>query len=218
VTITHAFLSFAAVAGLLTIIPGLDTAVVLRTALAHGRGAAFATAVGIGTGALIWGIAAATGVSVLLTASHTAYLALRVVGAGYLVWMGGRMLVDALRGRGYEPAPAPDPGDPGAVDRGPRLVRAWSRGLGTNLLNPKIGVFYVAMLPQFIPAGAPHLLMGAALALVHDVEGMIWFTALILTAHTARRLFDDGRVKRAMDAVTGSVLVGFGLRLAASRN
>jgi threonine/homoserine/homoserine lactone efflux protein len=218
VTITHAFLSFAAVAGLLTIIPGLDTAVVLRTALAQGRGAAFATAVGIGTGALIWGIAAATGVSVLLTASHTAYLALRVVGAGYLVWMGGHMLVGALRRSGHDD-PAPDPAEPGAsADRRRRLPRAWSRGLTTNLLNPKIGVFYVAMLPQFIPAGAPHLLMGAALALVHDVEGMIWFTALILTAHTARRLFEGGRVKRAMDAVTGSVLIGFGLRLATSQN
>lgn len=73
------------------------------------------------------------------------------------------------------------------------------------------------MLPQFIPAGAPHLLMGAALALVHDVEGMIWFTAIIFTAHTARGLFAGGTVKRAMDALTGSVLVGFGLKLAASR-
>src|SRR6185312_12827468 len=73
------------------------TAIVLRTALAQGRARAFATGAGIGTGGLIWGIAAATGVSVLLTASHTAYLALRVVGAAYLIWMGGRMLLDALR-------------------------------------------------------------------------------------------------------------------------
>ena len=219
-TITHAFLSFAAVAGLLTIIPGLDTAVVLRTALAQGRAAAFATALGIGTGGLIWGVAAATGVSVLLTASHTAYLALRVVGAAYLVWMGGRMLLDALRRRTPEAAEAEAAlalaqAQPGRPRRA--IPRAWSRGLTTNLLNPKIGVFYVAMLPQFIPAGAPHLLMGAALALVHDAEGMIWFTGIILTAHTARRLFAGGRVKRALDAVTGSVLVGFGVRLAAAR-
>lgn len=214
-TITHAFLSFAAVAGLLTVIPGLDTAIVLRTALAQGRARAFATGAGIGTGGLIWGIAAATGVSVLLTASHTAYVALRVVGAAYLIWMGGHMLVDALRRKEIGTATA-EPAEPVSGRRG--IARAWSRGLTTNLLNPKIGVFYVAMLPQFIPAGAPHLLMGAALALVHDVEGMIWFTALIFTAHTARRLFAGGAVKRAMDAVTGSVLVAFGVKLAASRS
>lgn len=218
-TIIHAFLSFALIAGLITIIPGLDTAVVLRTAVTLGRRPAFATAVGIGTGSLVWGMAAATGISVLLTASHTAYLVLRVVGAAYLVWFGGRMLRDAFR-RG--PAPA-EVDDRSAADdvataqtQRPGLLRAWSRGVWTNLLNPKVGVFYVAMLPQFIPAGAPHLAMGAALALVHDVEGMIWFTTLILIAHTARRLFAGGRVKRAMDAVTGLVLVGFGLRLATS--
>lgn len=214
-TITHAFVSFAAVAGLLTIIPGLDTAIVLRTALAQGRARGLAAAFGIGSGSLIWGVAAATGVSVLLTASHTAYLGLRVVGAAYLVWMGGRMLADALRRKVSS-------GDAALVaasaDDRPGLLRAWSRGLATNLLNPKIGVFYVAMLPQFIPAGAPHLLMGAALALVHDIEGMIWFTGIILAAHTARRLFAGGMVKRVMDAVTGSVLVGFGVRLAASRS
>jgi len=219
VTIIHAFLSFALVAGLITIIPGLDTAVVLRTAVTHGRRPAFATAAGIGTGSLIWGMAAATGISVLLTASHTAYLVLRVVGAGYLVWFGGRMLRDAFR-RGPAQAEvvdqaAADDVAPVQTQR-PGLLRAWSRGVWTNLLNPKVGVFYVAMLPQFIPAGAPHLAMGAALALVHDVEGMIWFTTLILIAHTARRLFAGGRVKRTMDAVTGLVLVGFGLRLATS--
>ncbi len=217
-TITHAFLSFAAVAGLLTIIPGLDTAIVLRTALARGRAAAFATAFGIGCGALVWGVAAATGVSVLLTASHTAYLALRVLGAAYLVWMGGRMLLDALRRKDLDPDAAVLDDDAAGPVRPRRAIsRAWSRGLTTNLLNPKIGVFYIAMLPQFIPAGAPHLLMGAGLALVHDAEGMIWFSALILCAHSARRLFAGGRVKRAMDAITGSVLVGFGVRLAASR-
>src|SRR6185312_10874207 len=130
------------------------TAIVLRTALAQGRARAFATGAGIGTGGLIWGIAAATGVSVLLTASHTAYLALRVVGAAYLIWMGGRMLLDALR-RKDTAAPATTAAEattaaatsaagPGTGRRG--IARAWSRGLTTNRRNPKIGVFYVAML------------------------------------------------------------------------
>jgi threonine/homoserine/homoserine lactone efflux protein len=225
VTIIHAFASFALIAGLLTVIPGLDTAFVLRTAVAHGRRPAFAAALGIATGALIWGMAAATGVSALLTASQTAYLVLRVAGAAYLVWFGGTLLRNAVLRRGD--VAAADESRAAAVDGGreaaaaepggrARVRRAWARGVSTNLLNPKVGVFYVAMLPQFIPAGAPHLAMGAALALLHDAEGMCWFTVLILAAHSARRLFASGRVRRAMDAVTGTVLLGFGLRLATS--
>ncbi|HEU0315730.1 MAG TPA: LysE family transporter, partial [Solirubrobacteraceae bacterium] len=87
-----ALLSFAVVAGLLTIIPGLDTALVLRAALSQSRLHAFATAAGVSTGALIWGAGAAMGVSALLTASTAAYTAVRIVGAGYLLWLGGRLL------------------------------------------------------------------------------------------------------------------------------
>lgn len=226
-TIMHAFLSFAVIAGLLTIIPGLDTAFVLRTAVTHGRRPAFAAALGIATSSLIWGMAAATGVSALLTASQTAYLVLRIVGAAYLVWFGATVLRDALlrrarTGNGDEPGealrtcPAESVTEPHPSGTGSPILRSWARGVSTNLLNPKVGVFYVAMLPQFIPAGAPHLAMGAGLALLHDAEGMCWFTALILAAHSARRLLAGNRVKRVMDAVTGTVLVGFGLRLATS--
>nr|WP_216911414.1 LysE family transporter [Nocardia noduli] len=91
-----------------------------------------------------------------------------------------------------------------------------ARGLGTNLLNPKVGVFYVAMLPQFLPDGVPPLLMGCALAVVHNIEGMLWFTALITVAELARTWLSRDSVRRAMDAVTGVVLVGFGVKLASS--
>lgn len=212
--IAHSLLSFSVVAALMTIVPGLDTALVLRSALALGRRQAFATAFGIGTGALAWGAAAATGVSVLLTASHAAYLALRVAGAVYLVWLGVSMLRGARRG---DPAGAADDGtdlDPTAVSR-PSAARAYLRGVATNLLNPKIGAFYIAMLPQFIPAHTPHLAMGLALAGIHDVEGLLWFTVIILAAHRARGWFARARVRRAMDAATGTVLIGFGVELAA---
>jgi threonine/homoserine/homoserine lactone efflux protein len=226
VTVTHAFLSFALVAGLLTVIPGLDTALVLRTAVADGRRAAFAAASGIGTSSLVWGVAAATGASALLTASRSAYLALRVVGAIYLIWFGAKLLHDALSGKAApgdtaEPVTGDSDGDRGgevSVGRARTSAagRSWVRGVSTNLLNPKVGVFYVAMIPQFIPAGAPHLAMGIGLALVHDAEGMCWFTALILVAHSARRVFARARFRRVMDAVTGCVLLGFGARLATS--
>jgi threonine/homoserine/homoserine lactone efflux protein len=94
------------------------------------------------------------------------------------------------------------------------LLRSWIRGLATNLLNPKIGVFYMAMLPQFIPENSPHLLMGLVLAGVHDAEGMIWFSALIFSAHLAGRWLRGGAAHRVLDRITGSVLIGFGIKLA----
>lgn len=205
-TTTHALITFSAVAALMTITPGLDTALVLRSAVILGRRRAFATALGVGTGALVWGAAAATGVSMLLAASHAAYTALRIIGAAYLLWMGIGMLRAARRGE-----------LPAAADRAPEsgLLRAFLRGAGTNLLNPKVGAFYVAMFPQFMPAHVSHLAMGLAFAGVHDVEAVLWFTVLILCAHRARAWFAQRRVKRAMDAVTGTVLVGFGVELAA---
>jgi threonine/homoserine/homoserine lactone efflux protein len=91
--------------------------------------------------------------------------------------------------------------------------RGWQRGLLTNVLNPKVGAFYVAVLPQFLPPGVPPLAMGALLAVTHDVLGMLWFTALILGARRARRVLASRRATRSVDGVTGAVLVGFGLRL-----
>lgn len=201
----HALFSFAFVAGLMTVVPGLDTAVVLRTALTTGRREAFATAFGILSGSLVWGAAAATGVSLLLTASKLGYTTLRIVGALYLLWMGIGMLRAARRG---ELTAAGEQ----ATDIG--LVRAFLRGAGTNLLNPKVGALYIAMFPQFMPAHVSHLGMGLAFAGVHDVEGLMWFSILILGAHRARVFFAKRRVKRALDAVTGTVLVGFGVELA----
>jgi threonine/homoserine/homoserine lactone efflux protein len=211
-TFGSAVLSFAVVAGLVTIIPGLDTALVLRVAVVQGRRYAYATALGICSGALVWGAAAAAGISVLLTASTAAYTAMRLAGAVYLVYLGATMLRDAWRNpSGLVPA-----------DGGAAAVtwwRAYRRGMTTNLLNPKVGVFYVAMLPQFLPADTPALPMGVLLAFIHDVEAMVWFSLLIGGVGLARRwLTGSGRtavrVRRATDAIAGAVLVALGLRLA----
>jgi len=206
-----ALLGFAAVAGVLTIIPGLDTALVLRTALVQGRRHAFATALGINTGALIWGAAAAAGISALLTASTIAYLIVRLAGAAYLVWLGSRFLQSALIGRAHH--------DESRSSRDTGSTSVWrcgQRGLLTNLLNPKIGAFYVAVLPQFIPSQAPHMIFGLLLAAVHDLEGMVWFSMLIYGAHWARRLLNRRSTRRVMDASTGGVLIGFGVKLGLS--
>ncbi|MBB4983869.1 MULTISPECIES: LysE family translocator [Streptomyces] len=216
-TVSSAIASFAVVAGMLTIMPGLDTALVLRSAITLGRRRAFATALGILSGVLVWGVAAAVGASAVLTASRLLYDVLRVAGAVYLAWLGIGMIRRTLKERGR--ASAGDAADgAGATASEATWARAWARGLGTSLLNPKNGVFYMAMLPQFIPSGAPHLLMGVVLAAVHDLEGLVWFSALIFGTQLVRRWLNRASVQRVIDSVTGAVLVGFGIKLALGDN
>jgi threonine/homoserine/homoserine lactone efflux protein len=186
--------------------PGLDTALVLRAALTRPRREAVATAAGIVTGLFVWGAAAAVGVSALLTASDVAYDVLRYAGSAYLLWFGARLLVRAVRGSGARDEP--DGAPPASVWRAARV------GLVTNLLNPKVGVFYVALLPQFLPPGSDPLLVGVLLAGVHGLLSVAWFALLIALAGVlGRRLRRPGMV-RAIDSVTGVTLVGFGVRLA----
>ncbi|MFE2721067.1 LysE family translocator [Kitasatospora sp. NPDC059327] len=200
---TTALWSFALVVGLLTLTPGLDTALVLRTSALGERRQAWGVVLGIQTGTLIWGTLTSAGVTALLTASVAAYEILRWAGAAYLVWMGIGMLRN--RGGGAEPERAPAGGGFGS---------GWRRGTLTNLLNPKVGVFYVAVLPQFIPAGAPHFAAGVALTGVHVVEGMLWSAVLVGFARVVRGWLSRPAARRLLDRVTGAVVVGFGLRLA----
>jgi threonine/homoserine/homoserine lactone efflux protein len=202
--------SFAVVAGLLTIVPGLDTAMVLRSAVSLGRRHGFATALGVSTGALIWGAAAAVGVSALLDVSTAAFTAVRIAGAIYMIWLGSRLLLRAMRASGVEPLAGA-----GSI-RSRAIGRSWARGLLTNLLNPKIGAFYVAVLPQFIPIHDSHLAVGLLLAFVHDLEGLVWFTAIILGTHSVRKLLERRSMRRAIDGATGATLFGFGLKLGLS--
>jgi threonine/homoserine/homoserine lactone efflux protein len=145
-TTAQALIAFGLAAGLLTITPGLDTALVLRTAAAEGWRRAAAVAVGIGLGCLAWGAAAAFGAGALLVASHAAYTILKWAGAAYLVWLG----VNLLR----KPRAAFDAGAGAGEAALGGLAAALAKGFWNNLLNPKVGVFYVSFLPQFIPTGA----------------------------------------------------------------
>jgi threonine/homoserine/homoserine lactone efflux protein len=206
VTLGTAVLTFTLVAAVLTLTPGLDTALVLRAALTRSRREAMATAAGIVAGLFVWGAAAAVGVSALLTASEPAFDVLRYAGAAYLVVFGVRMLVRAARSR--QEAPATPEAERGSPWRAARL------GLGTNLLNPKVGVFYVALLPQFVPSGSDPLAVGLLLAGVHAVLSLAWFGALIALAGGLGRWLRRPDTARAIDGLTGVTLVGFGLRLA----
>lgn len=206
-TTTEALVAFALAAGLLTLTPGLDTALVIRTAAAEGPRRASGAAIGIGLGCLIWGAAASFGVGALLTASQAAYTILKWIGAAYLAWTGIRMIL--------KPRDRFEPGEMKAVDAGP--IAALRRGLLTNLLNPKVGVFYVSFLPQFIPAGVDPARFGLVLTTIHVVEGLLWFAALIAATVPITGLLRAPVVVRWLDRVTGGVFVAFGLRLALER-
>jgi threonine/homoserine/homoserine lactone efflux protein len=208
VSLGTAVVTFALLAGALTVTPGLDTALVLRAALTQSRREAAATAVGIVAGLFVWGAAAAVGVSALLTASDLAFDVLRYAGAAYLVLFGIRLLVRALR-----PRPGDDPVPAAVRGSGWRAARV---GLATNLLNPKVGVFYVALLPQFVPAGSDPLAVGLLLAGVHAALSLVWFAGLIVLASALGRWLQRPSTVRAIDGVTGVTLMGFGVRLAFS--
>lgn len=209
VTTGSAVLGFAVVAGILTVTPGLDTALVLRAALTRSQGEAFATAAGIVAGLFVWGAAAAVGLSALLTASELAFDVLRYAGAAYLIWFGAQLLRRAAR-------PRPQGALPDAA-LGRSAWRAARLGLLTNLLNPKVGVFYVALLPQFLPAGHDPLAAGLLLAGVHGTLSLLWFALLVLLADALGGWLRRPRTTRVIDGVTGATLVGFGVELAVSR-
>lgn len=227
-TVPEAMLLFALVAIPLTIMPGLDSALVLRTAVVSGRGHAYATALGINVGTLAWGVAAAVGATAVLAASETAYRALTLAGAVYLAWLGGRLLWSSFRPGSYDALP--DGAVPGAAPSGGAMSgtalsdavrpvatrsrwRSFAVGATTNLLNPKVGVFYLATIPQFLPDGVPHLLMGVLLATEHNVLGLAWLGLLIHAAGLARRWLSGRAIARVTDRVTGVVLLGFGGRI-----
>jgi threonine/homoserine/homoserine lactone efflux protein len=197
-------LVFLGVIILLTITPGADMAMVSRSVFMGGRRDAFATTLGIGAGCLIWALASAAGVAAVLAASETAYDALRLVGAGYLVWLGVQSLLTAWRGHDDEQRSRARP------SRSP-----FRQGLLTNLFNPKIALFYTTFLPQFIGPGDPVLLLSVAMAGVHIVLGIVWLSAYAWLLDRAVEAFRGSRVRRALDALTGAVLVALGIRVAA---
>ncbi|XAS69299.1 LysE family translocator [Micrococcaceae bacterium Sec5.7] len=208
-TIPGALLQFALVAALLTIIPGMDTVLVLRTAISRGHGLAFATAAGICTGTVVWGVAAAVGASALVAASEAAFTGLRIAGACYMAWLGISMLVKSFRRPGSEANAASAPAG--------NARASWLTGVTTSLLNPKVGVFYIAMIPQFLPPGVSPLMMGILLPLVHNVEGMLWFAGIIVATHHARRWLQSPAVAKATDRIAGVVLVAFAARIATAK-
>jgi threonine/homoserine/homoserine lactone efflux protein len=210
---TAALPAFALASTLLILAPGPDSLLVLRNTLRHGRRAGWVTATGTMSGLLAWAVAAAFGLSALLQVSHLAYDAVRLAGACYLLWLGVSSLWPARR-----PHAGPA-GGPTGPDRAAPGASGWRRvylnGLLSNLLNPKIGVFFIAFLPGFIPAGAPAPLFPLALGLWFIAETGAWLVTLAWMAARGARWLRRSTVQRWLERVTGVALIGFGLRLAA---
>jgi threonine/homoserine/homoserine lactone efflux protein len=167
--VLRALITFAPIAGLLTITPGAATALVVRNALRGGRRHAFWTTSGNSAGVLAWGCCAAAGIAAVVAASATAFAVIKLVGAVVLVVMGAR----SLRGSGHRASPADVPAPAQLSDR-----RALRDGLVTSLANPKLAVFFVALFPQFVPRGAPVLPAALGMVCVIVAFDLVWYSAL----------------------------------------
>jgi threonine/homoserine/homoserine lactone efflux protein len=199
-------IAYIAAATLLTITPGLDTALVIRTATTEGTRRACWSALGILTGCFIWAAIVAAGLGALLLASQLAYTVLRWTGAAYLLYVGIRLLLNP-RTRFAD-----------QLDEQPRGGGAFTRGALTNLLNPKVGIFYVSFLPQFIPNDVPVAAYTVLLGAIHALLGLIWFACLIAATRPLVGLLRRPTVVKMLDRVTGGVFIAFGVRLAVASN
>jgi threonine/homoserine/homoserine lactone efflux protein len=188
--------AFFAVSAVVIVTPGQDTALTIRNAVLGGRRGGVATAAGVAAGQATWTVAASAGVAALLRTSEPAFLAVKLAGAAYLVYLGVQTLLRRGEVRSFA---------------GGSRRRAFRQGLLSNLGNPKMAVFFMSLLPQF----ATTFSAGLALGLVFCSMTFAWLTGYAVAVAKAGHVLRRPRIRRALDRVTGAVLVAFGLRLAA---
>ena len=198
-------IAFTFAALILTITPGLDTALILRTATVEGKQQALRAALGINAGCLLWGAAVAFGLGALIAVSELAFNILKYCGAAYLCWLGLNML---LRPRTHMAS---------LENESSKQTNWFIKGMLGNLLNPKIGVFYVSFLPQFIPQGEPLVVWTFGLVSIHVVLGLIWSLALIGATQPLAGVLKRPAVITWMDRTTGVIFMLFAARLALSK-
>lgn len=201
--------AFVGVALVVICTPGPDTALTIRNALLGGRRGGVLTAAGVSTGQALWTLATSAGISALLVASKPAFTALKYAGAAYLVYLGAHSLLAAVRRR---PSGTP----PGRARRALGLAPAvaFRQGVISNLANPKMAVFFTSLLPQFVPAGEASFLAFLGLGALFCTMTLSWLTGYALVVAKAGDVLRRTGVRRAIDALTGAVLVALGLRLA----
>ena len=204
-SIADNLIAFTFAATLLTLTPGLDTALVLRTATVEGKRQALQATLGINAGCLVWGAAVAFGLGALIAVSEMAFNLLKYCGAAYLAWLGLNMLVCPRRSL----APASADGKPGG--------NWFIKGMLGNVLNPKVGIFYVSFLPQFIPQGHSLIAWTFGLVSIHVLLGLLWSLVLIGATQSLSGFLRREKVIQWMDRTTGVIFLLFAAKLALSR-
>jgi len=200
--------AFLAVSAIVIVTPGQDTALTIRNSLLGGRRAGIFTALGVSAGQACWTVAASAGVAALLVASEPAFVALKLLGAAYLVYLGAQALRTAFTGgAGHAADDTP---------QAPRLssLAAFRQGVISNLGNPKMAVFFTSLLPQFTPSGGASFGALLALGLLFCFMTLVWLSAYSVAVAKAGNFLRRPKVRRALDAALGTVLVALGARLA----
>jgi threonine/homoserine/homoserine lactone efflux protein len=214
---TSSIYAFIGMAGLLTIIPGADMALVTKSTLKAGRRAAFHTTLGICTGLSIHALASALGLSAILRLSAIAFRAVQLVGAAYLVVLGAQTLRESMQAKTSATLKSCTEGVAAAQDQA-ISARAFWQGVWTNLLNPKVALFYLTVLPQFINPTGPVLAQSLLLASIHIGMGLVWLSTYAYFLARLDRLLGRPLVKRTLERITGGLLIALGLRLAWERH
>ena len=206
------FLAFLGISVLVIVTPGPDTAVTVRNTLLGRRPAGFATALGVSIGQLIWALATSAGLVAILVASEQLFFAVKMVGAAYLVYLGLQSLVAAFRRGGSIVV------QPGALGL-PRLApgAAFRQGLVSDLSNPKMAAFFTSLLPQFAPQGDGAFLTLAGLGLVFSLMTLGWLMLYTVAIATAGAFLRRPPIRRAIEGMTGAVLIWLGIRLASEQ-
>jgi len=206
------FAAFIGISALVIVTPGQDTALVIRNTLAGGRRGGILTALGVVTGQAVWVAASAVGLTALVVASGPAFAAVRLAGAAYLLYFGGRSLYRALRSNiGIEPA---------AQDHGATLLSrtAFRQGLFSALSNPKLAAFFASLFPQFVARGQTSSAELFGLGFTFCAMTLIWLVAYAIAVGKARRFLLRSSIRRTLEAVLGATLIALGLRVASERS
>ena len=199
-------LAFTGIVAIVTLTPGADTMLVVRSAIVRGRRAGLLTVLGVCSGLFVHATLSALGLSVVLVRSARTFEAVKLAGAVYLAFLGLQALRSAVRGVPLDERPSHPAG----------VHRAFAEGLLTNVLNPKVAIFYLAFLPQFVGPRDPVLAKSILLASIHFVEGMIWLSFVTVFVSRLRSVLAQPRVQRALEGVSGLVFIAFGVKLAMS--
>ncbi len=189
---------------LLTLTPGLDTTLIIRTATIEGKIKAFQTALGINLGCIVWGIIVACGLGALLMTSDLAFNTLKWMGTAYLTWLGFNLILKPRT-------------QLAGLNESAATQNWFMKGLWGNLLNPKVGIFYISFLPQFIPHTASPVVWTMGLVLIHVLIGFIWSIFLIVAMQSIAAYLKQPKFIQYMDRITGSIFILFALKLALSK-